>query len=213
MTTADDAAYEFRTAGPEDAGALKALDASFTTSTVFHVETTENGFVLRESPVEPPLTKVFPKEDPDDCDRNDARGAADENSRVLLARGADGSLAGFVSASYAPWNRRLAIEDIEVAPEHRGRGVGRALMRRAEEFARERGAGHIWLEVTNVNVPAVRAYQRMGFALCGLDTSLYDSTASAGEYALYMSKPCTPKDGQPPSPARRQTEPRGSGAR
>ncbi len=63
-------------------------------------------------------------------------------------------------------------------------------MSRAEEFARERGAGHIWLEVTNINAPAIHAYRRMGFALCGLDTSLYEFTASAGEYALYLSKPC-----------------------
>ncbi|GHH43091.1 hypothetical protein GCM10018773_28520 [Streptomyces candidus] len=41
-------------------------------------------------------------------------------------------------------------------------------------------------------MPAVRAYRRMGFVLCGLDTSLYEFTASAGEYALYMRKPCRP---------------------
>ncbi|MFD4126242.1 GNAT family N-acetyltransferase [Streptomyces globisporus] len=192
MPPADDTTHEIRTATPEDAGLVEALDGSFTTATIFHVEAAENGFTLREIPVDPPLTKVFPEEDLDENDQ-DSRSEGDQElqgDRTFLAVAPDGSLAGFVSVAYARWNRRLTIEDIEVAPDHRGRGVGRALMSRAEEFARERGAGHIWLEVTNINAPAIHAYHRMGFALCGLDTSLYESTASAGEYALYLSKPC-----------------------
>ncbi|MFD4004391.1 GNAT family N-acetyltransferase [Streptomyces rubiginosohelvolus] len=189
MPPADDTTYEIRTATPEDTGLVEALDGSFTTATIFHVETAENGFTLRETAVDPPLTKVFP----DDEDEDDSANEGDQELQgdpTFLALAPDGSLAGFVSVAYARWNRRLTIEDIEVAPDHRGRGVGRALMSRAEEFAREHGAGHIWLEVTNINAPAIHAYCRMGFALCGLDTSLYEFTASAGEYALYLSKPC-----------------------
>ncbi|MFB7403446.1 GNAT family N-acetyltransferase [Streptomyces rubiginosohelvolus] len=187
MPSADDTTYEIRTATPEDTGLVEALDGSFTTATIFHVETAENGFTLREIPVDPPLTKVFPADEDVSADEGDQELQGDP---TFLAVAPDGSLAGFVSVSYARWNRRFTIEDIEVAPGHRGRGVGRALMSRAEEFARERGAGHIWLEVTNINAPAIHAYRRMGFALCGLDTSLYEFTASAGEYALYLSKPC-----------------------
>ncbi|MEU4918647.1 GNAT family N-acetyltransferase [Streptomyces parvus] len=187
MSPADDTTYEIRTATPEDTALVEALDGSFTTATVFRVETAENGFTLRETPVDPPLTKVFPEDEEDEEDEEDG---AKEGNPTFLAVAPDGSLAGFVSVAYARWNRRLAIEDIEVAPGHRGRGVGRALMSRAEQFARERGAGHIWLEVTNINAPAIHAYRRMGFSLCGLDTSLYEFTASAGEHALYLSKPC-----------------------
>ncbi len=60
----------------------------------------------------------------------------------------------------------------------------------AERFARERGAEHLWLEVSSVNAPAVHAYRRMGFTFCGLDTALYGGTPAAGEQALYMSRPC-----------------------
>ncbi|OCC09151.1 GNAT family N-acetyltransferase [Streptomyces sp. PTY087I2] len=192
MPPADDTTYEIRTATPEDTGLVEALDGSFTTATVFQVETAENGFTLRETPVDPPLTKVFPEdeEDEDSGAEEDEAERSEKGHPTFLALAPDGSLAGFVSVSYAGWNRRLTVEDIEVAPGHRGRGVGRALMSRAEEFARECGAGHVWLEVTNINAPALHAYRRMGFALCGLDTSLYEFTASAGEYALYLSKPC-----------------------
>jgi len=182
MTTADGTIH-VRLARPEDADAVEALDSSFTTSTVYRAAISEDGFTLREVPVDPPLTKVFPEEEPDGGDD-------DPDCPVFLAVDADGALAGFVAVSYGSWNRRLTIWNIAVTPEHRGRGVGRALMSRAEEFARERRAGQIWLEVTNVNAPAIHAYRRMGFSLCGLDTSLYEFTPAAGEYALYMSKLC-----------------------
>ncbi|MEU1074605.1 MULTISPECIES: GNAT family N-acetyltransferase [unclassified Streptomyces] len=187
MTTADDTVYRFRAAVPGDSEAISALDGSFTTDTVFRVSLTADGFTLREVPVDPPLTKVFPQDEPDGGDED---GEDDQDSRTFVALGVGGGLAGFIAVSYAPWNRRLVIEDIEVAPEHRGRGVGRALVGLAVGYARERGAGHIWLEVTSVNAPAIHAYQKLGFTFCGLDTSLYDGTASEGEQALYMSMPC-----------------------
>src|SRR4051794_14295851 len=155
MTTVDDMDYEFRTAQPEDTEAIEALDGSFTTRTIFHVAITEDGFALQEIPVDPPIHKVFPPEDTDDGD--DPAAQEDPNSRTFVAIGTDGRLAGFAAVSYALRNRRLTIEDIEVAPPHRGQGVGRALVGHAAEFARERGAGHIWLEVTNINAPAIHA--------------------------------------------------------
>ncbi|MEU2358349.1 GNAT family N-acetyltransferase [Streptomyces misionensis] len=189
-----DPEYAFRAARPEDAAAIEALDASFTTRTVFHVAVTENGFTLQEIPVDPPLHKVFPAEDTEAADvpgtEEDPGTGEGSDSRTFVAAAADGGLAGFATVGYAAWNRRLVIEDIAVAPAHRGRGIGRALIGRAVAFARERGAVHIWLEVSNVNAPAIHAYRRLGFTLCGLDTALYDGSPSAGEQALYMSMPC-----------------------
>lgn len=188
MTTTHGSTYEFRSARPEDAEAIEDLDGSFTTSTVFEVDVTADGFALREVPVDPPLVKVFP--DDGGSGGEDGAEGEDADSRTFVAVGAGGELAGFAAVSYSAWNRRLTIEDIEVAPGHRGKGIGRALMRHAADFARERGAGHLWLEVTNVNAPAIHAYRRMGFSFCGLDTALYQGTESEGEHALYMSMPC-----------------------
>ncbi|MEU9034016.1 GNAT family N-acetyltransferase [Streptomyces sp. NPDC048352] len=188
MTMTQDTTYQFRTARPEDTGAIESLDGSFTTDTVFEVAVTEDGFALREVPVDPPLVKVFPEDD--GSAEDDEAEDEDADSRTFVAVAADGGLAGFAAVSYSPWNRRLTVEDIEVAPKHRGRGVGRALMDLAVDFAHERGADHVWLEVSNVNAPAIHAYRRMGFAFCGLDTTLYHGTESEGEQALYMSMPC-----------------------
>ncbi|WP_406739089.1 GNAT family N-acetyltransferase [Streptomyces sp. NBC_00853] len=196
MTTAHGSAdgIVYRPARPEDAGAIEALDSSFTTATVFEVSDPGSGdgagfgFLLREVPVDPPVHKVFP---PEEHDEQVFGGGQDSDADVRTFVALDGDLlCGFAAVGYAPWNRRLTIEDIEVSPGHRGRGIGRALMECAERFARERGAEHLWLEVSSVNAPAVHAYRRMGFTFCGLDTALYGGTPAAGEHALYMSRPC-----------------------
>jgi ribosomal protein S18 acetylase RimI-like enzyme len=193
-TTADDAAVlgvvgtvVHRPARPGDGEAMARLDGSFTTDSVFEVAVTDEGFRIREVPVDPPIRKVFPAEDDAGDDGGDD-GGDPGLSRTVVALDGD-ELCGFVKMSFEPWNTRLTVRDIQVAPAWRGRGVGRTLMRHALDFARECRAGHVWLEVSNINVPAVRAYQRMGFAFCGLDTSLYDGTESAGERALFMARP------------------------
>ncbi|WKD36086.1 GNAT family N-acetyltransferase [Streptomyces xanthophaeus] len=196
MTTAHGSAdgIVYRLARPEDAGAIEALDSSFTTATVFEVsdpgsgDGAGSGFLLREVPVDPPVHKVFPPEEHDEQVFGGGKDS-DADARTFVALDGD-LLCGFAAVGYAPWNRRLTIEDIEVSPGHRGRGIGRALMECAERFARERGAEHLWLEVSSVNAPAVHAYRRMGFTFCGLDTALYGGTPAAGEQALYMSRPC-----------------------
>jgi len=174
-----------RPARPEDTAAIEALDGSFTTDTVYEVTVTDEGFALRAVPVDPPLLKVFPE---DDDGEDEESGSGDEDgSRTVVACHGD-ELCGFVRTSFEEWNARLTVRDIEVAPARRGQGVGRALMNQALDEARRLGAAHVWLEVSSVNVPAIRAYRRMGFAFCGLDTRLYEGTESAGEAALFMAR-------------------------
>ncbi|WP_376770047.1 GNAT family N-acetyltransferase [Actinomadura luteofluorescens] len=94
----------------------------------------------------PPIHKVFPADEDTRADRDP------ESSQTVVAYSGD-DLCGFVESSFEPWNRRLTICDIEVAPGWRGRGLGRTLMSHAFDFAEERGAGHVWLEVSNINAP------------------------------------------------------------
>ncbi|MFJ2594100.1 GNAT family N-acetyltransferase [Streptomyces erythrochromogenes] len=168
MTAINDATCEYRIARPEDTEDTEALDGSFRT-TALEVAVTGDGFALREVPADPPLVEVFPEDEGGDDAETEGGGA---DARTFVAVGAARARVGFAAVSCSPWNRRLTIEDNEVAADHRGRGIGRALTGHALDFARERGAGHVWLDVTNVNAPAVHAYRRMGFSLCGLDAAL-----------------------------------------
>lgn len=57
----------------------------------------------------------------------------------------------------------LNIHDLAVLPEHRGRGVGRALLNAAEERARRNGCCRLTLEVQEDNPRARGLYASFGF--------------------------------------------------
>lgn len=63
--------------------------------------------------------------------------------------------------------------DLRVAPEVRGRGVGAALFRAAEAWAREHGATRLVVETQNVNAAACRFYRSQGCVLAAFDRFAY----------------------------------------
>lgn len=58
-----------------------------------------------------------------------------------------------------------AIQNVGIVPEHRGLGLGRALVQVALQGFHASGLTHVSLEVTAANVPAVNLYQSIGFRL------------------------------------------------
>lgn len=60
-------------------------------------------------------------------------------------------------------DRHAHIFLLYVMPEHRRRGVGSALMRHAEDWARARGDRQIGLQVFQSNKPALNLYHHLGY--------------------------------------------------
>ena len=58
-----------------------------------------------------------------------------------------------------------SIQNVGVVPEHRGLGLGRALVLQALAGFRAAGLKRVYLEVTAQNVRAVRLYRALGFRL------------------------------------------------
>lgn len=58
-----------------------------------------------------------------------------------------------------------------VAPEHRGRGVGDALVASVIAQARSQGVGRLVLHVARHNLSALRLYLRHGFSLTGIEAT------------------------------------------
>ena len=63
----------------------------------------------------------------------------------------------------------LNVHDIAVLSGHRGQGVGQALLKAAEDYARARGCCKLTLEVLSGNAQALSSYKRFGFAQYELD--------------------------------------------
>jgi GNAT superfamily N-acetyltransferase len=56
----------------------------------------------------------------------------------------------------------LFLEDLFVEPEHRGAGMGRALLRHLGQLAIDRGYNVIEWRVLDWNEPAIRFYEKLG---------------------------------------------------
>ena len=59
----------------------------------------------------------------------------------------------------------IYLEDLFVLPEHRLRGIGRALLKYLAQLAVERGCGRVEWSVLDWNQPAISFYRRLGAAI------------------------------------------------
>jgi len=92
---------------------------------------------------------------------------AADDATVLVAE-VDGAIAGFITA-YADiesvrFGKRVWVEDLAVDDAQRSRGIGKALLDAAKDWARERGASHLELDSADTRVDAHRFYEREGAA-------------------------------------------------
>jgi ribosomal protein S18 acetylase RimI-like enzyme len=70
-----------------------------------------------------------------------------------------------------------------IHPEHRGRGLGRALTRLLADEAWRRGVAEVWLRVVADNTPARRAYEAAGFVRA---TPEEEAAFNAGQRRAYV---------------------------
>ena len=79
-----------------------------------------------------------------------------------------GMCTGQLVISTAEGGPSVLVEDVVVAPEHRGQGVGRALMAVLTEWANNRGATRMQLLADKNNPPALAFYDRLGWTSTAL---------------------------------------------
>jgi GNAT superfamily N-acetyltransferase len=109
--------------------------------------------------------------------------AATPGAFSLLARldgeavGLANCFTGYSTFAAAPL---VNLHDVAVHPGHRGRGIGRALLRAVEDEARRRGAVKVTLEVLSGNERAKALYVALGYGDYQLDP--------AAGHALFWQK-------------------------
>lgn len=86
-------------------------------------------------------------------------------AEALLAE-VDGQAVGLALffSSYSTFLGRpgIYLEDLFVKPEHRGSGLGKALLREIARIAVRRGCGRLEWAVLNWNRPAIDFYEKLG---------------------------------------------------
>ncbi len=166
-----------------DRSAVDAIDTTFETSSVFEVVVGPRSIELVERPLERPRSKRY--------SISEVFAPWATWSAGWVAEW-DGAVRGFATVEHEPWHARLVLWFLYIAPAWRRRGVGRALLEQVEAHGRDVGASHVWLETSNVNVPGVAAYERLGYSLCGVDR-LYYGAYMPGETAIYLAKSLSPR--------------------
>src|SRR5215204_3207473 len=86
---------------------------------------------------------------------------------IFVAEDADGTPLGFIhlqkGADYYNREEHGHISDVIVAPEAKGRGVGKLLLGEAEDWARAQGYRWLTLSVFSQNIHAREVYVRLGY--------------------------------------------------
>ena len=103
-------------------------------------------------------------------------------ARLRVARAEPG---GPVLGYICSWvvGEELMINNVAVATDHRGRGLGRTLVRAALDEGVQEGCRVAWLEVRPSNAAAVHLYETLGFSTVGRRRRYYSDTQ---EDALVM---------------------------
>lgn len=98
----------------------------------------------------------------------------DPDAALFVAQGAEGVIGRLsIARDDHPASRHVAELGLMVAAEHRRRGVGTALMRAAEDWARETGIRRLELHVLPHNEPAIALYRSLGYEREGYKRALY----------------------------------------
>ena len=163
-----------------DVAQLTTLDASFTTDAVLRIDQDGDGFSFREEDVSPPVTKTYGL-------AGHLRPGAPPpwDQLFVVRRGA--VIVAVAATTYVGWNGRQRLDELHVVPAHRGAGLARGLVDRVLAEAVRNGARELWLETQHVNLPAIRAYQRLGFRITGVDVCRYRPPHD-GEAAVFLSR-------------------------
>jgi GNAT superfamily N-acetyltransferase len=106
---------------------------------------------------------------------------------VLLAAHVEGHRVGGAAVAFETPAEMAVLWDVRVAPGHRSRGVGSALVAAAEASASLRGYRQLQVETQNVNVPACRFYLRCGFTLGAIHRFAYPSLPEEAQLLWYKS--------------------------
>ncbi|MDR2039512.1 MAG: ribosomal protein S18-alanine N-acetyltransferase [Bacteroidales bacterium] len=94
----------------------------------------------------------------------------------------EGKIMAYISLTFNQRTCLFRIYSIAVHPEGRGKNLAQQLIAKATEYAREKGAKAMTLEVKTTNLAAIRLYEKNGFT----KTSVKHRYYTDGEDAYSM---------------------------
>jgi ribosomal protein S18 acetylase RimI-like enzyme len=142
-----------------------------------------------------PMATVFQRAFAATNEFSDAEGYLESARRgrdqqLVVAKDMHGRIAGFIMTdtdSFA--GNSLYVAQVAVDPDFQGHGIGRKLMKQAEEMALKKGFNAVALHVRKDNEKAIGLYKSMGYKKVGSDWWYY----ADGTTGLEMLKTLRPE--------------------
>ena len=96
-----------------------------------------------------------------------------ENAEAFGVVGDNNELLACIEVCPEAWSNRLMVTELWVSDSLRGKGLGKQLMDKAKEVAKEQRRRALILETQSCNTNAIGFYLHEGFELIGFDTCCY----------------------------------------
>lgn len=173
--------------------ALDQIDPNFSSDSYLDVETAERAGVLNFTFTERPFATPFVKEqgyryDTEQLEMTRYRLEQSKNALVMVAEH-EGRLVAILEVEAETWRNTALVWALFVDKAWRGQGVGAKLLREAEKWAKRKRFRAMVLETQTNNMPAIRFYQKHGYAIAGFDRYFYSNRdVENKEVALFMYK-------------------------
>ncbi len=119
------------------------------------------------------------------------------NSETLICE-RDGEVAGYVLVLFSKATSTARLYSIAVAAEHRGKGVGRALVGAAEAAAQSRDRAYLRLEVRRDNAASRGLFEALGYRELGVYEDYYEDHMQAVRYEKLLAAHLNPDLGRVP---------------
>jgi ribosomal protein S18 acetylase RimI-like enzyme len=145
----------------------------------------ETAVTLKLVPLPGPKTFTYDHLDEEELDRLAAIVAEGMSMGAFVGD----QLVGVAISSAEAWNSSLRVWEFHVAELVRRQGVGRQLMEQMVATAVSHNLRVIVCETQSSNVPAIRAYRKLGFVLDAIDLSFYSNEDVEKEgVAVFMKR-------------------------
>lgn len=105
-------------------------------------------------------------------------------TRFMSVAEAENTIVGYCGVFLPAPGVEADILTVAVLPEYRRQGIAREFMRQIEEWARERGASAMMLEVEHTNESAIELYKSLGYMKISVRMDYY----GPGQDAFVMRK-------------------------
>jgi GNAT superfamily N-acetyltransferase len=162
--------FEIRPANANDISRLVALDHSCLSDYVWQLElrreSAQVSAIFREVRLPRSVEVKYPR---------DPSGLADDWTRrdlILVAIRASIPV-GYLCALIERASAMVKVTDLAVMPDQRRKGAASALLAAAQDWALDRGARRLVLEMQSKNQAYIRLAQKFGYDFCGYNDQYY----------------------------------------